>query len=142
VGNGFVDQLRRNSVAIISLAVALSSLAYSTWRNEQTEANRNVRAAGFETLVKLGELDRVVFFSHYDHDLQMGNPRSGWATVLTIRDLGRLMPDPANTSSAELVGRWRKAWSGLGTDDAAAKSISDAIDACREDVLEVLAGLD
>jgi hypothetical protein len=140
--NGFADQLRRHSVALISLAVALSSLAYSTWRNEQTEANRNVRASGFEMLVKLGELDRVVFFGHYDRDPQMGNPRSGWAYVLTIRDLGKLTPDPAKARSSELVDMWQKNWSGLGTSDASANAISDAIDACREDVLEVLAALD
>ena len=41
-------QLRNNAVALISLAVALSSLAYNTWRNERTEHNRNVRTATFE----------------------------------------------------------------------------------------------
>ena len=61
--------MRQHSVALISLAIALSSLAYNTWRNEQTEANRNVRTAGIELLLKLGELDRVVFFSHYDRPL-------------------------------------------------------------------------
>ena len=135
-------QLRRHSVALISLAVAVSSLTYSTWRNERTEANRNVRAAGFELLVKLGELDRVVFFGHYDHDPEMGNPRSGWAIVLTIRDLGKLMPEPAMQSSATLVQQWQSEWSGLGSSDASAKRISDAIDQCREDVLSVLAALD
>jgi hypothetical protein len=136
------EQLRLHSVALISLVVAVSGLAYNTWRNERTEANRNIRAAGFELLVKLGELDRTLFFSHYDHDLQKGNPRSGWAYVLTIRDLGRLMPAPASASSAELVGHWQNGWSGLGSDDGSAKSISDAIDACRNDVLEVLAALE
>ncbi len=64
----FKNQMRQHSVALISLAIALSSLAYNTWRNEQTEANRNVRAAGIELLLKLGELDRVVFLIHYDRD--------------------------------------------------------------------------
>ncbi len=69
----FKNQMRQHSVALISLVIALSSLAYNTWRNEQTEANRNVRAAGIELLLKLGELDRVVFFSHYDKDEVRGN---------------------------------------------------------------------
>lgn len=55
------DQLRNNLVAIISLAVALTALGYSTWRNERTEQNRNVRAAGFELLSEIGALQQVVF---------------------------------------------------------------------------------
>ncbi|HSD68097.1 MAG TPA: hypothetical protein VLB07_01030 [Woeseiaceae bacterium] len=134
-------QLRRHSVAIISLVVAVSGLSYNTWRNEQTETNRNVRSAGFELLVKLGELDRVVFFSHFDRDPQMGNPRSGWAYVLTIRDLGELMPDEAARSTRDLVGLWQSNWSGLGDSDDSAQMISDAIDECRDEVLQALANL-
>ncbi len=136
------SQVARHSVALISLAVALSSLAYNTWRNEQTEENRNIRTAGIELLLKLGELDRIVFYSHYDQDHDRGNPRAGWANVLTIRDLGTLMIAPARTSSAELIGNWQRHWSGLGTDDLAASSISDSIDQTRTDVLAVLAALD
>jgi hypothetical protein len=140
--NTLKNQIGRHSVALISLAVALSSLAYNTWRNEQTEENRNVRAAGIELLLKLGELDRVVFYSHYDNDDIRGNPRTGWAYALTIRDLGALMNEPASSSSVELIGTWQQNWSGLGSDDVAASSISKGIDQTRNDVLAVLAALD
>jgi hypothetical protein len=50
------EQLRRHSVALISLVVAVSSLAYNTWRNERTEANRKIRVAGLELLLQLGHL--------------------------------------------------------------------------------------
>ena len=140
--NTIISQVGRHSVALISLVVALSSLAYNTWRNEQTEENRNIRTAGIELLLKLGELDRVVFYSHYDHDLERGNPRSGWAYALTIRDLGSIMQEPASHSSTELIEIWNQNWSGLGSDDLAAKSISDSIDQTRSDVLLVLAELD
>ena len=135
-------QIRRHSVALISLAIALSSLAYNTWRNEQTEENRNVRTAGIELLLKLGELDRVVFYSHYDNDEERGNPRTGWAYALTIRDLGALLNEPAMRSSVDLIEIWQRHWSGLGSDDMAASQISDAIDQTRNDVLAVLAALD
>jgi len=135
-------QLKRYSVALISLAVALTSLGYNTWRNERTEANRNIRNAGFEILLKLGELDRIVFFSHYDRDTERGSPRTGWAYVLTVRDLGELTRDPAATSSRQLVSTWQANWSGLGTDDTSAQAISDAIDRTRRDMLTVLAALD
>jgi hypothetical protein len=138
----FTDQIRRNSVALISLVVALSSLAYNTWRNEQTESNRNVRVAGMELLLKLGELEKVVFFAHYDKDAQGGNPRAGWSYALTVRDLGALTPEPANSATAGLVGVWQENWSGLGASDEAAAKISDSIDTTRTDVLQVLAQLD
>lgn len=138
----FTDQVRRNSVALISLAVALSSLAYNTWRNEQTESNRNVRVAGIELLLKLGELERVVFFAHYDMDTQTGNPRSGWAYALTVRDLGELTLEPATTASRDLIEVWQDNWAGLGKSDESARAISDSIDRARGDVLQVLAALD
>jgi hypothetical protein len=140
--NTIKNQIARHSVALISLLVALSSLAYNTWRNEQTEDNRNVRTAGIELLLKLGELDRVVFYSHYDQDQDRGNPRSGWAYALTIRDLGSLMHEPAVSSTSELIATWQHNWSGLGSDDPAASKISDSIDRTRADVLGVLAALD
>lgn len=136
------EQLRRHSVALISLAVALSSLAYNTWRNEQTEANRNVRVAGIELLLKLGELDQVVFFSHWEHDQLRGNPHTGWAYVLTVRDLGQLTNRPATESATALLDVWQANWEGLGEDDAAEKRISKAIDLTRSDILSVLAALD
>jgi len=46
----------QNLLAMISLFVALSALGYNTWRNELTEQNRNVRQAGFEMLLHVGEL--------------------------------------------------------------------------------------
>ncbi len=138
----FIDQVRRNSVALISLAVALSSLSYNTWRNEQTEYNRNIRVAGIQLLLKLGELERVVFFAHYDTDSEAGNPRAGWAYALTIRDLGSLTPEPARSSTVSLVEIWQQNWSGLGTSDDAASRISDNIDKTRSEVLGVLAELD
>jgi len=44
-------QLHRNAVALISLAVAITSLGYNTWRNEVSEQNRNQRCGSFELLM-------------------------------------------------------------------------------------------
>ena len=138
----FKDQLRRHSVALISLAVALTSLGYNTWRNEVTEANRNVRTAGIEYLLILGRLEQVVFFSHFDRDAERGNPRAGWAYVLTARDLAALSAEPAIASTDALFETWQADWPGLGNDDAAEQRISAAIDQARNHMLEVLASLD
>ncbi len=52
----FREQIRSNSLALISLAVAFIALGYNTWRNETTESHRNVREASFRVLESLGEL--------------------------------------------------------------------------------------
>ena len=135
-------QLRENAVALTSLLLVVIGLAYNTWRNEQTEFNDNIRAAGFEILVKLGELERVVFHNHYDKDEERGSPRAGWAFVLTIRDMGQLSLEGAKRESEKLVEVWQANWEGLGNDDAAVLAISDQVDALRSVVLEELAALE
>lgn len=135
------EQLRNNVVALISLVVALSSLSYNTWRNELTERNRNVRVAGFEVIKNIAELQRVVFFSHYDRDAATGNPRNGWVYVLTIRDLAEIMPEPVTTQAAVLQKVWGENWEGLGNDQASLERIESAIDAMRTATLNVLHGL-
>jgi hypothetical protein len=75
----FFDQIRRNAVALISLIIAVSSLSYNTWRNEKTEDNRNQRHAAFEVLLKLNELQQVIF--HFTKKII--NRRKLWANVIT-----------------------------------------------------------
>ena len=138
----FRQQLRSNAVALISLVVALSSLSYSTWRNERTEHNRNVRAAAFEILTKLAELQRVVFLAQYDHDTGGGSPRIGWTYVLAIRDLSRVVPDPIPSHAARLQTVWAENWEGLGKgDENAVNRIDDSIVALREATLDTLRSL-
>ena len=54
------EQLQGNAVALISLVIAISSLAYNTWRNEASEYNRNQRLISMEVLRNVGELQQVV----------------------------------------------------------------------------------
>ncbi len=127
------EQLRRNSLAIISLFVAFSALGYNTWRNEQSEQNRNVRQAGFEMLLHIGELQRITYLAHFDQDSVAGNPRKGWVEVLVLRDLARLMPDSAPSA---LHDTWSENWSGLGGDsDVAVAAIDNAIHDLRQDIV-------
>lgn len=135
------EQLRRNAVALISLSVALTTLGYNTWRNEQTEKNRNVRVAAFEMLVRLGELQQVADHLHYDKDMQRGNPITGWGYVAVIRDLAMVMPAPVKASSEALFNNWEKNWEGLGEKPAAIKAITAAITATRESVVNELEAL-
>jgi len=54
-----LQQIRANSVAVISLMTALIALSYKTWRNETTEAQRNVRRAAFRSVENLSELQQL-----------------------------------------------------------------------------------
>lgn len=139
----FTEQLRGNSLAIISLFVAFSALGYNTWRNEQSEQNRNIRQAGFEMLIHIGELQRITYLAHFDKDEDAGNPRKGWIEVLVLRDLAHLMPEPGRIRSEALHEAWRENWSGLGDDDdMAVAAIDNAINDLRKDIVAELELLD
>jgi len=139
----FKEQIQRNSVALISLFVAVSSLSYNTWRNELSEYNRNQRVSSFEILLKLGELQELVFHNHYDRDAEnKGNPRTGWALVLTIRDLSAVLESPVPESSIELVSVWGSNWSQLSDSRESADAILSGIEKVRASTLALLGDLD
>jgi hypothetical protein len=136
------QQLRNHAVALVSMAVAVSTLLYSAWRHEVTEDQRTVRQAGFEILHALGELQTISDHAHYTGDAQQGNPVSGWGRVLAIRDLTALMPPPATTCGTQLLAVWEAESPGLKDDTASNERISDAISACRAQTVEAIARLD
>ncbi len=37
----YLKQIKQSTVALISLTIAISSLSYSTWRNEKSEGGAN-----------------------------------------------------------------------------------------------------
>jgi hypothetical protein len=129
------EQVRNNLVALISLTVALSGLGYTTWRNERTELNRNLRVAGFELLTEIGSLQQVVFYAHYQPGDTRGDPRMGWADVLTIVDLAELMPPDVARDAQALNATWQADWSGLGDDPEAHRRIDASIDVIRQTTL-------
>ena len=124
-------QLRTNSVALLSLAVALSSFSYTAWRTERSEANRTTRQAGFQLLVAIGQLQEVVYRAHYDHDADRGSPRSGWVYVQTINDFSAALSMSVPSCDQTLLESWRTHWEGLGLRDEDAVTIDDALGACR-----------
>jgi hypothetical protein len=88
-------QIRTHHVALISLAIALSSQTYNSWRNEITEANSYMRFAGIKLLLQVGDLDRVVF----------SVIREAWSYVLTIWDPGALTAQPVISSRKRIFLR-------------------------------------
>ncbi len=136
------EQLRRNAVALISLVVAVTSLGYNTWRNERTEANRNVRAAGFQLMTEIAELQQVVLLNHYDMDETGGNPRIGWTQVIAIRDLAYSMPDEVQNACNGLYATWQDNWESLGRSQDSFGRIDAAIDAAKQEILAAISALD
>lgn len=137
-----INQLKRNSVAFISVIIAVSSLSYNTWRNEKTEDNRNQRFAAFEVLLKLGELQQVVFHSHYDGDDDGNwNPRTGWTYVLTIRDLSRVSGEVMSAEASKLYRVWQDNWQYLGKEQQHVDSITAGIDQMRDTTVSIITSL-
>ena len=137
-----LQNIRRNRLSLISLLVALVALGYNTWRNEHSEANRTVRAAGFEIIRHLGELERVVFLLHYDTDSQPPSPREGWVVVQVLSDLSQLMPAPVPEAGQRLFEAWGNQWAALETSEAAVQAVQAAIQTLREETLKSIQRLD
>jgi hypothetical protein len=131
-------QLRANIVAIVSIVVALGGLAYSMWRNEKTEANRNTRIAAFEVLKTLGELQLIVDYAYYRKDRTQGDSTIGWRRVLCIKDLAQIVPSPGPEDAEHLLQTWRTSSETLNSDAQSAARISDEIYATRQDMVAII----
>ena len=139
----FREQIRRNTVALISLAIAITSLGYNTWRNEASEHNRNQRLVSIQMLIMLGELQQVVLDRRYGRDSEgKAVLRKGWALVLTLRDIAMVADGDVPESAELLFEVWQRDSSSLGSSDAAKQRIDQAGDAVRHDTHDILRSLD
>jgi len=131
-------QLRANIVAISSMAVALTGIAYNTYRNEKTEINHNVRAAAFETLKNLGEVQIVVDYAHFKKDRVRGDPRLGWGRMTLIHDLAQVLPAPGPEEADGLLAAWRENVETLEDNSESMIRITDEIQRLRLTTLDIL----
>ena len=152
------QQIRHHAVALISLVVAVSALAYNTWRNETTEEQRNIRHASFRVLENLGELQEVVDMRHYYFPFETASGQEGqlriqgFGSLNMIRDLMMLMPEPAPSAGDALFRDWQRHFGDLDDLDAAGQYTAAAktaeeiltmrIKQSREAVLQVLKELE
>lgn len=131
------EQIRRNSVALISLVVAVSSLAYNTYRNELSEANRTTRQAGFEMISELSELQQVMLFARYDDGDERGETTVGWSHALTIRDLSFAMPENIQQQADKLFKSWQQYSRQISAvDDTSYNIIDNEIDETKIIILD------
>ena len=139
----FTDQIRRNSVALISLAIAITSLGYNTWRNEASESNRTQRDVAITVLLQLGQLQQVTWHHHYDKDFEdKGNLRSGWTLVLVIKDISQVLEGAVPESATRLHRVWDEHSGRLDDSTEAKDAIIDAIEVVRADAVQLLQTLD
>lgn len=137
------EQIRRNMVALISLAVAVTGLGYNTWRNEASEHNRNQRLVSIELLLMLADVHQLTQDAHWgDSEDRATILRQGWSKVMTIKDLAQIAEGSVPSSATNLWKTWGADYKALGTDFAAEKRIADAVDAVRSDAHELLTSLD
>nr|WP_231367511.1 MULTISPECIES: hypothetical protein [unclassified Thioalkalivibrio] len=147
-------QLRRHSVAIISLLIALSSLGYNTWRNETSELHRNWRQASFELTREINELQQVVLYRRYFHPVETTSPGGvgdaetwilGWGRVASVRDLTSVLPEPLPAHGVHLHTTWAQHAQHLNAGDESAREAEEALlaalDDTRDSVLELIRNL-
>lgn len=127
---------------IFSVLFALVGFSYNVWRMEVSEANSNTRTACFEMLLKLSELEQVVYAAHYDQDSTAGNPRTGWVIVGLVGDLAALTDQGVADGAQRLHDSWSAHWAGLPSERASADAVVTAIDSVRQQIKRLLASLD
>jgi len=137
----FGSQIHNNIVALISLATAITALSYGYFRDERSEANRNVRAASFQLLMEVEQLRLVVDSNHYLSSKDKGSPIMGWPHVLLIRDLSKLVnPDTAAVAD-KLYDVWSEDWDSLDTKQESVDQITSALEEVRGQDLKILRSL-
>lgn len=134
----FLNQLKLNSVAIVSLLTAIFSFSYNTWQDHQDEINQNMRVAAFEMLQNLGELQTVVNYAHFADDKARGHPIDGWKHVSMIQDLSHFLSPEATQQSEALSQEWAQNWEKLDQNDQAETRISAQISKTRLAVLKTI----
>lgn len=136
------EQVRRNSVAIISLVVALTGLSYNTWRNELTESNRNVRQVGLFMMKELTELQEVILYAKYDQLDERGNIKTGWSHIIAVKDLSYSMPVQIKQSADDLAKNWGQHADGLARNQSVSyKSIDTSIDVIKKEIVLAISQL-
>jgi hypothetical protein len=135
---GWVKQLLKHSVAVVSLITAIVGLSYNSWQANQNEVNQNMRIAAFEVLKNLGELQTVINYAHYSEDTVRGNPIEGWKHVTMVRDLSHLLKPSAKRESQHLYDAWEKDWERIDDNKQTEQQISQQIAKTREAVLSTI----
>jgi len=128
--------------AIFSVMFAVIGFSYNAWRLELSEENNNVRTASFQMLNELAQLEQIIYAAHYDKDKQAGNPRTGWVKVGLIVDLSLLIDPSVHQQAKNLHTGWSDNWERITTQTSTVDDLVIRIEKVREQVKQVLYGLE
>ncbi|MGV6807963.1 MAG: hypothetical protein ACWA5K_08700 [bacterium] len=138
-------QFQRNLVAIVSIVLAVTGFSYNAYRMELTEANSNVRTAGFALIEKLASLDEVLIYARYSENIDQAEMerlrKSGWVQVIALRDLSYPMPADVRDASVQLMKTWQTHSLDLGSTGGYAE-IDNSLESMRSQVIAALNDLD
>ena len=127
--------------SIFSIAFAVLGFSYNAWRMEVTEDNSNIRTAAFEVLLQLSELQQILYFAHYDKNLNEGSPRKAWVKVGLIADMSTLISPKVEADADVLNAQWSESWQLITDDEKAVQQLISQIDKVRTDINVVLKNL-
>lgn len=128
--------------AIASIVIAVVGFTYNSWRLEVSEDNTIIRAAAFQLLIELADIEQNIYAAHYDEDTVNGNPRRGWVKVGLVVDLSILVSEEVEAESMALKALWQDSWEQLPEKRVVADQLVKQIDRVRTEVKQVLKGLD
>jgi hypothetical protein len=120
--------------AIFSVFFAVVGFSYNAWRLEVTEDNSNIRAASFEVLTVLAELEQIIYAAHYDKDTKEGSPRKGWVKIGLIVDLSSLISKSSEEQAQKLKATWQKNWKIMTHDSEATNILVSKIESVRSEI--------
>ena len=126
---GIKKQLKNNLIALLSLSIAISALAYNSWRNELSEQNRNTRAAGFEIIKEAAKLQSFLDHSTYSdgQDSNKSAPIEGWVRINLIGSLSTFMNDEVKSKAKNLLSAWKNNWKLIKEEQDANNTVTMAI---------------
>ena len=136
-----LQQLYKNRLSIISLAVAITALSYNTYRNELSENNRNIRYAGFEVLRELSHLQRLIDQNYHKESGTSGEAISGWEHVNYIYDMSYLVSNEVLQASVALKQSWGENWEKINASAQSNAEVSQSINQLRNSVRDTITNL-
>ena len=119
-------QLQQNLLAVISIGIAVLALSYNSWRNELSEDNRTVRAAGFEILKESAKLQFFVDAATYASEYKDEDLIQGWVSVNFMISLSALISPEVQSEAQSLKEIWSNSANKLATESSSNKLVSDA----------------
>lgn len=140
------EQVRRTIrgyliTTVLSISLAIVSIAYNAWRMVESEQNANVRDATFIVLLTLAEFQHVIYAAHFDKLEIEGNPRRGWVKVRLIEDISILIGGDIASAAQELRETWQKSWPSIEDNREAVDLLVTQINALRDLLRERLTSL-